>query len=148
MNVLLHFLMNYAIIDVVFGNARQYLLLILFFSVVLDIDHIPYTLRTRKELIRKKFGSECRTRMHEIYGITLVAAGLSVAYFFFETMAVQIAAISLMLHYMADFILGKSRPFYPFSKIEVFIGCPDKVRIPFEIVMTLTLGWYLWMSIA
>ena len=148
MNVLLHFLMNYAIIDVVFGNARQYLLLILFFSVVLDIDHIPYTLRTRMQIAKKKFGSECRTRMHELYGITLVAAGLGAAYFFVDIMLVQVAAASLMLHYMADFVLGKSRPFYPFSDREVFLGCPDKLRIPFEVVMTIILGWYLWMSIA
>ncbi len=147
MNILLHFLLNFAVADVAFGNAKEYVLPILFFSIVLDIDHIPYTLRTRKEIIRKKFGSECRSRMHELYGMTVVSAGLSAAWFFVDAAIIKVVALSLVLHYIADFVLGKSRPFYPFSKKEVFLGIPDKARLFFEIVMTIITGAYLWATI-
>jgi len=147
MNFLLHFLLAYLVIESVLGNASSYFIFILVFSIIIDLDHIPYTLKTGKALLRKKFGSESRTRFHELYGLSLLSAGVCLFSVFFGVALMQIIALSLVLHYAADFLLGKTRPFYPFSKKEVFLDIwPDRFRIPLEIALTLALGAILWLS--
>ncbi len=149
MNILLHFFLNYLIIDLVFGNAWTYAPIIFIFSLLIDLDHIPYTLRTGRSLAKKRFGSESRTRFHEMYGLALTSILMSVFYLFLETALVQIIALCLVLHFASDFFLGKTRPFYPVSGKEVFLGfCEQKYRIPLEAVLTLILGGLVWVSVA
>jgi len=149
MNILLHFFLNYLVIDLVFGNAWTYAPIIFVFSLLMDLDHIPYTLRVGKSLAKKRFGSESRTRFHEMYGLALVSVILSISSLFLEPVLVQIISLSLILHFTADFFLGKTRPFYPISKKEVFLGfCEQKYRIPAETVLTIILGGLVWLSIA
>lgn len=149
MNTLLHFFLSYIIADSVFGNAYQYAVYILLFSVILDLDHIPYLARTGKKILRKKFGSESRSRFHELYGLTLFSAAASAFPFFLDIALAKVIALSAIAHYAADFLVGKSRPFYPFSKKEVSLGMlPDKYRMHFEIFLTAILGAILWLSVA
>ncbi|MFH1445559.1 MAG: metal-dependent hydrolase [Nanoarchaeota archaeon] len=147
MNVLLHFLLNYFVINLIFGNAFNYIFYILLFSIMLDLDHIPYTIRTRKKLISKKFGAESRSRFHELYGLALFSVVLSVLYLFVESMIIYVIGMSVILHYAFDFLLGKSRPFYPFSKKEVSLKIlSEKQRAVFEIALTIILGVIFWLS--
>ena len=80
-----------------------------------------------------------------MYGITLFSVLLTIAYFIFDKTTVQVAGISLMLHYAADILLGKTRPFYPYSKKEIFLGvCPEKHRMKVEILSIIILGVITW----
>ncbi|MFH0890286.1 MAG: metal-dependent hydrolase [Candidatus Aenigmatarchaeota archaeon] len=149
MNPLLHFLISYIVINTVFGNAAGYIAFIALFSVLPDIDHIPYVIRNGKKLIKKKFGSESRSRFHEMYGLLVYSVIISFASLFFNSMLAKIAAMSLTLHIASDFLVGKSRPFYPFSKKEVSLGIvPEKYRVLSEIILTSLLGVMVWLSMA
>ncbi len=149
MNPILHFLINYAVINAVFGNAASYIAYIVLFSIIPDLDHIPYMLKTGKNLANKKFGSESRSRFHEMYGLAVFSVIISIASFFVGAAFAQIVAICLTLHIASDFLVGRSRPFYPFSKKEVFLNMlPDKYRIFSEIVLTSFLSVVVWLSIA
>lgn len=146
MNFLLHFLFNYAFLTFAFGDVNQYLPVIFIASVALDFDHIPYILKVRGKLIQKKFGSESRTWAHELLGLGIVSIALSLASLFINLLLVKILALSVVLHYSLDFLFGKTRPFYPFSKEEVFVGiCPEKFRIPAEILLTGIFAVIFWL---
>lgn len=149
MNTLLHFFLSYLVVEGALGSAYQYSIYILLFSVILDLDHIPYLARTGKKILRKKFGAESRSRFHELYGLTLFSAAASAFSFFLDIALAKVIALSIMVHYAADFLVGKSRPFYPFSKKEVSLGMlPDKYRMHFEILLTMILGAIIWLSVA
>ncbi|MBI2579080.1 MAG: metal-dependent hydrolase [Candidatus Aenigmarchaeota archaeon] len=148
MNTLLHFFLSYLVVEGALGNAYNYAVYILLFSVILDLDHIPYVIKTRRKVLRKKFGSESRSRFHELYGLTLFSAAASLLAFFSGATLAKVIALSAIVHYAADFLVGKSRPFYPFSKKEISLGMlPDKYRMHFEIASTLILGAVVWLSI-
>jgi len=148
MNVLLHFLFNYAVVDALFGNAIDYVFLIIIFSVIVDLDHIPYLLRVKRGVIGKKFGAESRTRFHEICGMFVASVLASIAYFLVNTTAVQVIFLSYILHLFLDFISGKTRPFYPFSDKKVFVGLvPAKYRVATEVILTIIFGVMLWPSL-
>ncbi len=147
MNILWHFLLNYLIINAVLGNPLNYIGYVLIFSTAIDIDHIPYILNVKKGLLQRKFGSNSRSRFHEIYGLTLFSFAASVIYIFNPIIA-EIIFLSLILHYAADFLLGKTRPFYPFSEKEVFLNlCPQKYKMHFEIISTIVLIVIVWLTI-
>lgn len=137
MNILLHFLVNYIIVESVFGNALNYVLIIFISSVIFDLDHISYINRFKHNIFRKKLGSECRTRFHELYGLAVYGVVLSAAFFFFDLRIVQIISVCAILHLATDFLVGRTRPFFPFSKREVFLNIlPEKHRMKFEIITT------------
>lgn len=151
MNILFHFLFSYLFVDIVFGNAWDYLMVILVFSVFIDITHLPYLIKVRKYVVKNRFGSESRTRFHEIYGLTLFSAIICVSYFLFNPLIIEIIAMCIVLHFAIDFLTGKSMPFYPYSKREVFLrvfpyGYKEKVL--FEIFSTVLLGVLFWLRIA
>ena len=149
MNILFHFLFNYWVVDHTIGNAAQYKWFILAFSTFIDLDHIPYIISIKGDLIRKKFGSASRTRLHELYGLTIFSVAFSIFSFFYDPILAKVMALCIVLHLGIDFIIGRTRPFYPFSKQEVFLRiCPDKYRIPLEIIATLIFGVLVWPIIS
>ncbi len=146
MNVIFHFLLSYLAANAIFGNASSYLVYIIIFSVLMDFDHIPYIIRAKKDLVHKRFGSESRSRFHEIYGLMLVSLAISAFSVFIDINMVKVIALSLILHYIIDFLTGKTRPFYPLSEKEVFMGIyPQRHRIFSETVLTLISGVALWL---
>lgn len=148
MNPILHFLFNYIFIEIVFGNAWQNLAVILVFSLLIDVTHLPYLIKVKRGVIRKRFGSQGRTRFHEIYGLSVFSAVLSVSYFLYDPVVVKIAVLCLVLHFSLDFVSGKSMPFYPYSKREVFMKMAPygyREKIIFEAVLTLFLGVIFWL---
>lgn len=151
MNLVFHFLFNYVFVDfLTSGNAWSYLPVIFVFSVLIDLTHLPYLLKRRGNVVKERFGSESRTRFHEMYGLVLFSFVLCVAFFFFNTAAVGIAALCMLLHFSLDFISGKSMPFYPYSDREVFIGLLPygyRNKVIFEVVTTLILGVLFWLMI-
>jgi len=148
MNILLHFLIAYFAVEIAIGNAWSYVIYIFIFSVILDFDHIGYILREKGKIRHKKFGYESRTRFHELYGLTLISVVLSVLFFFVNFVLVQVVALSFVMHYAVDFLVGKSRPFYPYSNKDVFLHlCPDRYRAPVEVILTIVLLVVFWFSI-
>lgn len=145
MNFLLHFLIAYLTVDSIFGNASQYIIQIFIFSNILDLDHIPYLLRVKHGVFRRKFGSESRSRFHELYGLAVISFLMAI-FSLFDMKLAKIIAISVILHHAGDFLVGRSRPFYPFSTKEVFLGMlPESRRIFFEAALTPLLGAiFLW----
>lgn len=151
MNLLFHFLLSYLFVDLFFGNAWNYLIVIFVFSVLIDITHLPYLFKFRKNVIKKRFGSEARTRFHEIYGLTLFSAIGCLIFLFFNQMIVEMAALCMILHFAVDFVTGKSMPFYPYSRTEIFLGISPygyKNKIIFEIISTVLVGVLFWFNTA
>ena len=147
MNTLAHFLFNYVMLDVILGNAQPYFWYILVFSTLLDLDHLPYIFKVGKKVVHG-LGSKCRSLFHELLGITLVSSVLAGGYFFIDKTIVMIAAYSYLFHLSVDFLMGRSRPYYPFSKKEVYLGLitSKTMRIMVEVLFTSIFGgltWYL-----
>ena len=147
MNLILHFLLNYLVVDAVFGNAEKYLFYIFIFSLIVDLDHVPFFFK-KKNKIFSKTGSKARSKFHELYGLTFFSIAISLFSIFVDKMIIKVIALSLILHLASDFFVGKTRPFYPYSKKEVFLNIiPVKYRVRFEIFATIILGAVLWLSI-
>ena len=151
MNIFFHFFFNYLLIDVFFGNVWGYVVVIFISSVLIDLTHLPYLLKIRGGVAKKRFGAESRTRFHELYGLALLAALLCVFYFFMEKLIIEIAAMCIALHFAVDFLTGKSMPFYPYSKKELFLhifpyGYRNKIL--FEIFSTALVGVLFWFIVA
>lgn len=150
MNIIFHFIFNYLFVDVVWGNAWDYVVLIFLFSVLIDITHLPYLFKVKGKIFEKRFGSASRTKFHEIYGLTMFSAIACLLYFVIDRTIVEIVMMCLVLHFAIDFLAGKSIPFYPFSKKEVFLGILPyeyKNKVLFEIFSTILLGVLLWLSV-
>lgn len=148
MNPLTHFLAAYFLTNLTIGNASQYILLIVFSATFIDLDHIPYIVKNFRDLREKKFGSEGRTRFHELYGMTLFSLLLSVIYIFYPIIEIKIVMVGVVSHYFIDLVSGYARPLYPYSEKEIFLNLiHDRFRVPVEVVITMFLGWYLWMTL-
>ncbi|MFH1237583.1 MAG: hypothetical protein V1648_04240 [Candidatus Aenigmatarchaeota archaeon] len=151
MNLAFHFLFNYIFLNALFGGAWQYLPVILVFSVIIDFDHLPYMLKTGRGVVKKRFGSACRTRFHEIYGLAIFSLVSCALYFFADARLVAFAMGCLVLHLSIDFITGKSVPFKPYSTKETFLDITPSGywnKILFEITATAIMGVLFWLQIA
>lgn len=150
MNLIFHFIFNYVFVDFITGMAWDYIIVVFLFSVLIDLTHLPYLLRVRSGVVDRRFGSESRTRFHEMYGLVMFSFILCVAFFFFDIITTSIAALCLVLHFSIDFISGKSMPFYPYSNKEVFLGMLPygyRNKVIFEVFSTLTVGVLFWLRI-
>ncbi|MEK6968449.1 MAG: hypothetical protein AABX51_07525 [Nanoarchaeota archaeon] len=150
MNILFHILFNYSIVSLVFGVNESDIWVIALFSVILDFDHIPYILKNFKSVVRYlHFGSESRMSSHELIGLGLFSLLFSVALLVIQDKRiVQIALMCMVLHYVVDFIIGKTRPLYPYAKTEVFIHfyTSRRQRFVLEGLMTIIFGGIFFLS--
>lgn len=138
MNPILHFLISYIFVELVFQNAKEYWMIILISSTFLDIDHLFYILENKRKIFKNKFGAKSRSFLHEFYGMFIFSTLLSALYFIFSADIVKIFSLSLMLHYALDFIIGRSRPFYPYSKREIrILPISYNFRTFLEIILTI-----------
>jgi len=126
MNTILHFLLSFVFVDIIFGNAKNYILPILLFSVIVDLDHIPYLLKVKKDLIKKRFGAESRSIFHELVGLFVFSLIFCISFFFLPLNLIRIISFCLVIHISIDFLFGTTRPFYPFSNKKIFLGLFSK----------------------
>lgn len=149
MNFLMHFLLNFLVARTVFGVDWEYASIIFVFSIVLDLDHIPYFFR-RLDGLRTfvHIDVSSRSRFQELYGLTALSVLSSIGYFFFNHTVLKVILLCIILHYMLDFLSGHTRPLYPYSKDEVFLSIFKswKTRIFVETFLTFILGVILWLS--
>ena len=81
------------------------------FGLLPDIDHLSHT----KRAIRTgRYGTESRSRFHELYGLALFSAFIMILSFFFGNFAVMF--FPLLVHYLLDFLTRPTRPLYPYDK--------------------------------
>jgi len=150
MNILFHILFNYSIISLVFGVRENDIWVIAIFSILLDIDHIPYIIKNSKSVIRYlHFGSESRMSSHEIVGLALFSMLFAAALLILkDRRIVQIALLCMILHYVVDFLIGKTRPLFPYAKTEVFLHfySSRRQRFVLEGLMTIIFGGIFFLS--
>lgn len=149
MNPLVHFFANFLLARIVFGIGWEYAPIILIFSVILDLDHIHYFFSNFKGLKTfTRMDLSSRSRFQELYGLTIISAFASVAYFLLNHTLLKVIIICIVLHFMIDFLVGHTRPLYPYSKDEVFLSIfrTLKTRAFIEIFLTMVLGVILWLS--
>lgn len=149
MNFLMHFFLNFVVARTVFSVGWEYAPIIFIFSVVLDLDHIPYLLHRLNGLRTfTHIDVSSRSRFQELYGLTALSVLSSIGYFFFNHTILKVIMLCIVLHYMLDFLSGHTRPLYPYSKDEVFISIFKtwKIRLFVEVFLTFILGVILWLS--
>lgn len=154
MNFLFHLLFNIAVLAAAFGKevVQENLVLVSLFSIVLDIDHLPYAARNwRRILSEKRFPIEegARSRFHELFGVMAFSLAFSLAGLVFPGKWAVLSGASVILHLAVDFVLGESRPFYPFSKDTVrFFKVQDFLaRLAIQGILTSIAGgavFFLW----
>ncbi|MBN2367639.1 metal-dependent hydrolase [Candidatus Woesearchaeota archaeon] len=141
MNSLIHFFVNYILLTLLFGDVSAYMPVIFIASIILDFDHAPYLLRERKKIGKKGLAVECRSFMHEISGLGLLTIIALPLFFLIQpNKVILLVYLSLAFHILLDFILGDSRPLYPFSKKKFSSPLAvnkSKHRVPIEIAVTL-----------
>ncbi|TAL55684.1 MAG: hypothetical protein EPN86_03185 [Nanoarchaeota archaeon] len=150
MNFLFHILFNYTIVSLVFGVTQRDIWVIVLFSVILDLDHLPYIIKNLKTVIRYlHFGSGSRTTSHELIGLTFFSIIAATALIVIrDKRIVQIAILCLILHYAIDFIIGRTRPLHPYSKTEVFLQFykTRRQRFVLEALLTIAFGGIFFLS--
>lgn len=119
--VALRLVLTYAVVEIVYGNAQRYLVYILIFSTLTDVDRIPRVLKRDRQPAHGEPAGHWRSRFHELYGLILFSVGLSLCSLCVDTVLLQIIALSMILHYAADLLLCSTRPLYPFSDREVYL---------------------------
>jgi hypothetical protein len=148
MNTLIHITLNFFIIEAIFGNAREFILVILIFSTFVDIDHFLFLFKFGwNYFLKKGFTAESKTRYHGLYGLFVYSLALSIIYFFYPNkIIIEIAIVCLILHFILDFLTSRNKPLLPYSKAEQFLGSvPDKHRVKAEIITTIVLGGLFWL---
>jgi len=142
MNSLFHFSFSYLIVSLIFGQKPELIPIIAFFSIALDLDHLPYVIKNFRSLIRYlRFGSVSRTRSHEIFGLLIISSIIFFISFFYKNIIIlQVILLCIMLHYAIDFMIGYSRPFNPYSNQEVFLKFYSSARQRVLLEMTLTIA--------
>jgi membrane-bound metal-dependent hydrolase YbcI (DUF457 family) len=150
MNILFHVLFNYSIVSMIFGIEERFIPVIIIFSIVLDFDHLPYILRNFKTVVRYlHFGSASRTRSHELIGLATFSLLFAITLLFYrDPRIIQVALLCVMLHYVADFLVGRTRPLFPYDKTEVFLHLYKRRRTRFvlEGLLTIIFGGIFFIS--
>jgi hypothetical protein len=110
MNFIAHILASYIISRSIIADPGLILLGILF-GLLPDIDHISHTMRAIRT---GRYGTESRSRFHELYGLTVSVAAIMTLSYLGGNYAVMF--FPLLGHYLLDFLTRPTRPFYPYNK--------------------------------
>ncbi len=110
MNFIAHILASYIIARSLSTDPNMILLGILF-GLLPDIDHISHTLRAIRT---GRYGTESRSRFHELYGLAISAFAIMILSYLGGNYAVMF--FPLLGHYLLDFLTRPTRPFYPYNK--------------------------------
>lgn len=110
-----HLILSYVTYQAM-GGKPEYLAPMLIASVIVDLDHIVPILKQRRILgIR---GSEWRSSLHELLGVSLFSTLSLGAWFQDHDLGIALA-LGFIMHYVLDFLVGQTRPFYPYSNTQI-----------------------------
>ena len=108
-------------------------------STLSDLDHIPWL---RLAIKTRRFGTEARTRWHELPGL-LLSMAISIVITYFSASLGRSLLIGFVSHYFLDLLTRPTRPFYPISEKVVFLElAPRSLRklIVYDTVLTEVMG--------
>jgi len=141
---------NYFVLWLFIPGVREYLWPIVFFSVILDIDHIPGFIdiltATRKEkrfMKKRHYIGFVRTALQEPANFVMLAAILIPLYFWLgQPTLVLVALACLGLHIVLDLLTVHTHPFYPFNRQGVLMFIPKTLKARFTLEAVLTLFFF------
>ncbi|MCP6719496.1 MAG: hypothetical protein KJI71_04710 [Patescibacteria group bacterium] len=145
MNPLVHIFLTYFSLSFIIPEVKGYLIPIAVFSIILDVDHIPGFIKmpflSKEERGKVKPGHYIglfRTAIQEPIGIiTLELIFLTMYAFGIRNIILLIAALSLIIHWLIDFLTVHTRPLAPINNKAVSLFFHTrKQRIISELVVT------------
>lgn len=127
MNELVHACVAYLVCSALIPNANEWLVPIVIFSIIVDLDHWPGVISILSGPARGKkidphmFNCEVlRSAAHEIPGtILLLLLIFTLGLLGVNQTLLKIAAIGIVMHFIVDFLTCQTRPLYPFSDRKV-----------------------------
>ncbi|MAG08098.1 hypothetical protein CMO89_01385 [Candidatus Woesearchaeota archaeon] len=157
MNQLAHIFITYIILNLFTSEAKEYFVFIVIFSIILDIDHLPGYFRMlfldkveRNSMKIKDYVIMFRSILQEPLGILIIEAIIGLLYLFgIRNIILVIAAASIFIHWVIDFLTVHTKPFMPFNDgIFSLFFHTKKQRIISEVIITLISGiifFVLWL---
>ena len=140
MNLIAHILASYLTVRC-FTDDPNLILLGVLVGILPDIDHVGHTLRAIKT---GRYGTESRSRFHELYGIAVFSTGIMILSYAYGNFAVLF--FPLLVHYLLDFLTRPTRPFYPYNKtIMHFSLYPKTLKNMILADILFTGGLLLWI---
>ncbi len=145
MNMLAHIFITFSVLSLFIPNAREYFLAIAFFSVILDIDHIPGYVRMalmpkkdRRKISHELYSDMLRSAVQEPIGVLTIELCFLALYMFGQGgVILGIAAASLLIHWLIDFLTVTTRPFAPGNKRQIVLFFRTKKQKMYrEIIIT------------
>jgi len=144
-NQLAHILLTYSALSLIIPQTQQYLLPIAIFSIILDFDHIPgyikmltMSKKQKSKLKLEQYVSWFRTPIQEPIGVLTIELLLLLLYLSgIRNIIMGIAALSIAIHWLIDFLAVHTRPFAPIdNRIICLFFKTKKQRIVSEAVIT------------
>ena len=146
MNPLAHFMITYIVLDAFIPNCFEYILPIAFFSMVLDIDHLPGFLKLfhlPKTKVAKLTVHDMvnmfRSAVQEPIGIFTIEMLLAFLYIYgVNDVLLSIASVAIFTHWLVDFFTVHTKPFVPLDdRIVCFFFKTERQRAISELVITI-----------
>ena len=146
MNQLAHIFITYSFLTLFIDQTKKYLIEIIIFSIILDLDHIHWYIKyfklnkkERKNLNIKQIINLFRTIIQEPIGIIIIELLILILYLIgFNTIIIIIVSLSIFIHWIIDFLTVHTKPLVPFNnKIISLFFHSKKQRIYSEIIITL-----------
>lgn len=120
----------------------------IFVSSMFDLKHVPFFFSKVVVDGDKHLGSDSRSRYHEFYGVFLFSFIACLVYLLFPSQhyAMTVVVFCLLMHFALDFLVGRTRPFYPYSNQVIHVVTYHRkiYRAVMELVYTLVAGGVFW----
>jgi len=140
MNLIAHILASYLTVRC-FTEDPNLILLGVLIGLLPDIDHVGHTIRAIRT---GRYGTESRSRFHELYGLGVFSTGIMILSYVYGNFAIMF--FPLLVHYLLDFLTRPTRPFYPYNKtIMHFSLYPKTLKNMIIADILFTGGLFIWI---
>ncbi|MFT4309828.1 MAG: hypothetical protein ACMXYL_05065 [Candidatus Woesearchaeota archaeon] len=154
MNWFAHFFIGYMVTAIFVSNPSEHIVIIAFFSVFLDVDHLPgmYKLLTkridRKSMSLAEESLLFRTPLQEPIGlITIQIIIVLLHYAGFNTIILLLATIGIWTHWIIDLLTVYTRPLYPYNKRQYSLFFHNRKEKYYGEMIITTLSFILFMAV-
>jgi hypothetical protein len=146
MNQLAHICLTYFALSFIIPDTQKYLIPIAIFAIILDFDHMPgyvkmlfASKKTKSKMKLHDYINLFRTIIQEPIGIiTIELIFLALYLYGVESIYLKIASLSIIIHWLIDFLTVHTRPLDPINKKVVCLFFNSKKqRVVSEIIITI-----------
>lgn len=129
----------------------NYILMSIFFSGIVDLDHIYFIIKDFKHYQKHGFSGQlhrARSIYHELLGV-MIWSIVSLFIYFFDKILASLFFITMIVHLTQDFLTGTSKPFSPFDKKEMKLfnfTLKNKVILNLTIIILAVILWGLYLK--